>query len=132
VAVNYHLTLKNTRMTAVITALDTPSGSAKLVIWDASYVHALVTITLNKPSFANASAILTMQGTPLSGVAGATFTAALAQILDGTQSITTGGPNYWIQGLTVGTSATDIILNSTSITSGQTVTITSATITAAA
>jgi hypothetical protein len=59
---------------------------------------------------------------PLSIAASATGTAALAEFRNNAGTTI-------VSGLTVGTSATDIILNSTSITSGQTVTITAGTIT---
>lgn len=121
--INYAPTLKNTRETAVITALD-GIGNAKLVLFDAGYTHVIVTITLAKPSFVLSAGVLTLQGTPLSGVAVASFTAVLAQLQD-------SAGTWWVQGLTVGTSGTDIVLNSNVIVSGQTLTVSSGTITAA-
>jgi hypothetical protein len=81
----------------------------------------LATITLQDPSFTFATRTATLAGTPLSGTASATGTAALAQICDSNNVPI-------ITGLTVGTSGTDIIIGSTSITSGETVTVTSGTI----
>jgi hypothetical protein len=134
-AANYAQTLKNARMTLIISqsaetalsfggGIDAQSSYAKLVVFTSAYGLVLATITLQKPSFVMSVGVLTMQGVPLSAIASNSGTAALAQLQD-------SAGTWWVQGLTVGTSATDIILNSTSITSGQTVTITSATVTAA-
>jgi hypothetical protein len=123
-AVTYANSLKDTRMTAVITALDTASGFATIDIASSAGFTSgiLVTITLAKPSFTEASEAITMAGAPKSGTAGATGTATQARIKDGAGTVV-------VSGLTVGTSAADIILNSTSITNGQTVTLSSAVIT---
>ena len=122
-AVNYLSTLKSTRMQAVITAIDSNASPATLEIGTAGMATTLVSITLAKPSFTESGGVITMSGVPKSGVAGANGTAAAARIKDG------GGTNIQVTGLTVGTSASDIILNSTAISSGQTVTISSGTIT---
>jgi hypothetical protein len=120
--VTYANTLKDTRMTAVITALDAQTTFAYLEICTAAYAAVLCTITLQKPSFTEASQQITMAGAPKSGVASGTGTAAAARFKDSAGTVQ-------INNLTVGTSGTDIILNSTSVTSGQTITITSAVIT---
>jgi hypothetical protein len=111
-------------MTSVITVLDAQSSFAYIEICTAAYATVLCTITLAKPSFTEASQALTMAGAPKSGVAGNTGTAAAARIKDSAGTV-------WVNSLTVGTSGSDINLNSTSITSGQTVTLSSGTITAA-
>ena len=121
-AVNYATTLKDTRMNAVITAIDANAAAGYIEIGTAGMAATLVTITFSKPSFSEAAGVITMLGAPKSGVAGATGTAAAARIKD-------GGGNIIVSGLTVGTSGSDINLNSTSISSGQTVTLSSATIT---
>jgi hypothetical protein len=67
--------------------------------------------------------IATLQGVPLSDTsADATGTAAKAEIRNNSGTVI-------VSGLTVGTSGTDIILTSTSITATQTVTVTSGVIT---
>ena len=132
-AVVYNATLKTNRMQLVadliatkIAAASTGAGSAgQLVIGTASLSGAtgvLATIALPNPPFTISGAVATLQGVPLSVAASATGTAALAALRNnaGTDVAT---------GLTVGTSATDIILGTTSITSGGTVTITAGTIT---
>src|SRR5262245_29580972 len=121
-AVNYAASLKSTRMQAVITAVDANAAPATLEIGTAAMAQVLVVITLGDPSFSESGGVITMAGVPKSGVASQSGTAAAARIKDG------GGTSI-ITGLTVGTSGSDINLNSTSITNGQTVTISSGTIT---
>ena len=124
-SVTYSTNAGNARLAAALTAtstaagtsVDGQSGNGLLVIGTSSLSGAtgvLVTITLQKPSFSIASKVATLLGVPLSATASATGTAALAEFRD-------SGGNTIISGLTVGTSGTDIIINSTSISSGQTV-----------
>ena len=120
-AVNYIASLKTTRMTSVITSVDANAAPATLEIGTAAMAQVLVIITLGDPSFSVSGDTITMVGVPKSGTASQTGTAAAARIKDG------GGTSV-ITGLTVGTSGSDINLNSTSITNGQTVTISSGTI----
>lgn len=124
-AVVYAAALKTTRMNAVETALDAGAGAAKLVIGTSALSGAtgvLATITLADPAGTVSGAVLTLSGMPKSAVASATGTAAKAELRDSTDAVV-------VSGLTVGTSATDIIINSTAISSGQTVQINSGTIT---
>lgn len=108
-------------MAAVFAAID--SGTAgTLEIATAAFASVLATITLQKPSFSESGGVLTLLGVTLSATAGATGTAAVARFKNSAASVI-------INNLTVGTSATDIVLNSTSITSGQTVSITAGSIT---
>jgi hypothetical protein len=83
----------------------------------------LATFTLGSPGFGNASGgVITLSGTPLTVAAVATGTAGWFRIWksDGTTAVLDGS---------VGTSGHQINLNTTSITSGVNVTITSGTIT---
>lgn len=133
-AVTYATTVKTNRLQNVIDAIASKtyvvgSGTASagtLVIGTSALSGAtgvLATITLSAtPATIVSSTILTISGVPLSATASATGTAALAEIRNNAGTVI-------VSGLTVGTSATDIILNSVSITSGQTVTLTSGTIT---
>jgi hypothetical protein len=121
-AVNYIASLKTTRMNAVVAAIDANASPATLEIGTAGFAAVMVSIVLGDPSFSVAGDVMTMLGVPKSGAASATGTAASARIKDG------GGTNI-VTGLTVGTSGMDLNLNSNSITSGQTVTISSGTIT---
>jgi hypothetical protein len=111
-------------MACVQTRLDAQSGFAQLVIFDASYTDILATITLQKPSFSLSGGVLTMLGVPLSCICAKSGTAALAQLQDGNST-------WWVEGLTVGTSGTDIVLNSVSLVAGQVTTVTGVALTAA-
>jgi hypothetical protein len=119
--VSYIAALKSTRMQAVIAAIDANAAPAVLEIGTAAMAATLAAITLGKPSFTEAGGIITVVGSR-SGTATTTGTAAAARIKD-------GGGNIIVSGLTVGTSGADINLNSTAITNGQTVTLSSGTIT---
>lgn len=123
-AVTYPTALKNTRLDAVTAAIDAGAGAGKLEIGTAGMAAVLVTIPLNDPSApAAAGGVLTLDNTPaLSANASGSGVAAAARIRDSNN-------NDVVTGLTVGTSGADINLNSVNISSGQTVTINSATIT---
>jgi len=125
-AVNYRASLKTTRMAAVLADIDNHASPARLQIWSASFATLLAEITLGDPSFSQSGAVLTMLGVPRSDAsANATGTAAVARIVD-------GGGTTIVDGLTVGTVGTDIIVNNTAVVAAQTVTITAGTITHAA
>lgn len=121
-AVSYDTPTKSARMAATILQFDANALPAKLEICTASFASILVTITLGDPSFTESGGVITMAGAPKSGVAGAAGTAAVARIKD-------GGGTTKVNNLTVGTSGSDINLNSTSIASAQVVTLTAGTIT---
>lgn len=123
-AVTYSTTVKNTRLSAVVTAL---GNGSKLVIGNAataggSITSALATIVLNNPIGTVSNGVLTFSGLPLSDVADATGTANSARLEDSSGTVVCSG-------LTVGTSSADIIISSTAVTTGQTVTLTSGAIT---
>lgn len=122
-AVTYTTAVKTARMNAVKDQIDAGAGAGKLEIGTAGMASVLATITLDDPCGTVTNGVLTFSGMPRSDTsADATGTAAAARIRDSNN-------NDIITGLTVGTSGTDIVLDSTSITAGQTVTINSATIT---
>ena len=119
-AVTYTNAVKIARMGAVTTAA---GATAVLEIGTASMASILATITLGNPiaGAATGAGVLTLSGFPRSDTAADnTGTAAAARI-----RTATGGTDI-ITGLTVGLSASDVILDSLSITAGQTVTINSA------
>lgn len=122
-AVIYNTTLKNTRMTDVVTAI---GATGFLNIYTASGGTLLATIPLANPAGTVTSGVLTFSGTPLTeSSANASGTATYADV-----STATGGTGTKvITGLTVSSTSGDIVLSSTSIVSGQPVTITSAAIT---
>lgn len=109
-------------MAAVITAIDANASPATIEICTAAFAAVLVTITLSDPSFTESGGVITMADTPKSGTASGTGTAAVARIKD-------GGGTTIVNNLTVGAGSGDINLDSVSITNGQTVTLTSGTIT---
>ena len=121
-SVVYNSTLKNARMNAVVTEL---GSAAYIEIGTTAMGTVLATIALSNPAAPTVTAgVLTFSGTPLSTSSGAsaTGTAAAARIRK-------SGAVDVITGLTVGTSGADINLSSVAIVSGETVTITSASIT---
>ena len=120
-SVVYTTAVKNARLDAVVTAI---GATGVLEIGTTAMGSVLATIALNIPAGTAASAVLTFSGFPKSDTsADATGTAAAARI-----RTATGGTDI-VTGLTVGLSGSDINLDSLSITAGQTVTITAATIT---
>jgi hypothetical protein len=134
-AVVYSATLKTNRMQLVLDLVNSKvaaasTGTAQLAslkIGDGTLAGpgttgVLATLVVPNPAFTLAGAVLTLSGVPLSVAASATGTASKAEFRNNADAVIVGG-------LTVGTSASDIILTSTAITSGQTVTITSGTIT---
>lgn len=124
-AITYTTAVKTARMTAVRDQIDLGAGAGILKIRDSGNV-VLATIVLADPSGTITNDVLTFSGFPRSDTAAdATGTANNAIITDSNGTTV-------ISGLTVGLSASDIILDSLSITTGQTVTLNSATITHAA
>jgi hypothetical protein len=123
-AVTYATDVKQSRMEAVIAQIDAGAGPGVLQIGTAAMGTVLAEFTLADPCGSASGAVLTLDFDPdISDTsANASGTAAAARIRD-------SDANDVITGLTVGTSGTDIILDSVSITAGQTVTITLGTIT---
>jgi len=120
-AVTYTTAVKNARLSAVVSQI---GSTGVLEIGTTGMATVLATIALDATAGTVASGVLTFSGFPKSDTsADATGTAAAARI-----RTATGGTDV-ITGLTVGLSASDIILDSLSITAGQTVTINSAAIT---
>lgn len=123
-AVIYAAALRTTRMTDVVNAIDAGVGAGKLKIGTASMASVLATLTLADPCGSVSGDVLTLDFDPdiSDSSADNTGTAAAATITD-------SADNVIVSGLTVGTSGTNIVLDSTSITAGQTVTITAGTLT---
>lgn len=119
----YTSAVKIARMAAVVSQAGTTSV---LEIGTTGMATVLATINLGNPiaAAATGAGVLTLAGFPRSDTsADATGTAAAARIR------TASAGTDIITGLTVGLSAADVILDSLSITAGQTVTINSAVIT---
>ena len=121
-AVTYSTAAKNARLNAVVALIDAGTAAGKLKIRDASN-NILATFTLADPCGSVASGVLTLDFDPdISATASATGTANNAIVTDDADTTI-------ISGLTVGTTGTEVVLTSASITSGQTVTIQTGTIT---
>jgi hypothetical protein len=119
-AVTYTTTVKNARLDAVVTAI----GSTGVIeIGTAGMAAILATITLNASAGTSSGGVLTLSGFPKSDIADGTGTAAAARI-----RTAVGGTDI-VTGLTVGTSGSDINLDSVTITTGELITLTAATIT---
>lgn len=132
-SVVYANAVKDNRLNVVNDAVNAKTYSAgtgagsvgSLVIGTSALSGAtgvLATVMLRNPAFTEAAQVLTLAGVPLTAIASATGTAALAEIRDNSGATV-------VSGLTVGAGGTDIIVSSTSVTSGQTITVTSGTIT---
>jgi hypothetical protein len=122
-SVTYNTTLKNTRMTSVVTAIGT---TGFLNIYTTGGGTLLATIPLANPAGTVTGGVLSFSGMPITEAsANASGTAATASV-----STATGGTGtVVISGLTVSATLGDIVLSSTNIVAGQPVTITSGSIT---
>ena len=118
----YAAALRTTRITSVLTAIDAGAGAGTLEIGTAAMASVLATITLADPAGSVSGDVLTFTMPKSDTSADNTGTAAAARIKD-------SDGNIIVSGLTVGTGSENIVLDSTSITTGQNVTINSATIT---
>lgn len=136
-AVNYNAAVKTQRMQDVADAIASKTYAA------ATGTATTGTLVIGTSSLSGATGVLatfTITTAVTSGVSGSTLTiplaassvtasdtgtAAKAEIRNNAGTVVVGG-------LTVGTSGADVNLNATSIASGQTVTISSATLTHAA
>jgi len=114
--------LRTTRMEAVKTAIDAGSGAGKLKIYTSGGGTLLATLTLSDPCGTVSGDVLTLSAITSDTSADATGTAAEAKI-------TTSADADVVTGLTVGTSGTNIVLNTVSIVAGATVAMTSGTLT---
>lgn len=123
-AVTYSTAAKTARMDAVITQIDAGAGTSTIEIGTAGMASVLAVFDLPSPCGTVTNGVLTFDMDPDLSDASAnnSGTAAEARIKDGDGTVV-------ISGLTVGTSGADIILDSVSITSGQTVTLSTGTIT---
>lgn len=132
-AVTYSTALKSNRMQLVAdliagktVASSTGTATAGTLVIGTSALSGntgvLASFTLGTTPGTVSNGVLTVSGTPLTATASATGTAAKAEFRD-------NSGNVIVSGLTVGTSASDIIINATAISTGQTVTLSSGTIT---
>lgn len=123
-AVTYSTAAKTARMNAVISQIDAGAGTSTIEIGTTSMASVLAVFDLPDPCGTASGGVLTFDMDPdlVDSSANNSGTAAEARIKDGDGTVV-------ISGLTVGTSGADIILDSVSITTGQTVTLTTGSIT---
>lgn len=122
-AVIYAAGVRTDRMDVVLAAIDAGSAEGYLRIGTAAMALTLVEVPFANPAGAVAGDVLTFDCTPpITGTAVATGTAAAAEIYDSDN-------NLVVSGLTVGLAAANVILDSVSVTTGQTVTITAGSLT---
>lgn len=119
-AVTYSTSLKTTRMQAVSTAC---GAAAVLEIGTSGMRIILARFTLNNPAGTASNGVLTFSGFPKTVTAIAGGIAAAARIR------TAAGGTDVVTGLTVGTQNTDILLVTTDLPSGSSVTLNAANIT---
>jgi hypothetical protein len=116
--IQYNMTVKNQRLQVVV---DNAGPNAVLEIGTAGMGVVLATIPLSNPIGTITNGVLTFSGTPISDTsADATGVAASARVRTASGGITV------IDGLTVGTSLADVIMDTVNISVNQTVTINSA------
>lgn len=121
-AVVYRSSLRTTRMNAVLADIDSGAGPGTLEICTAAYATTLLTFTLSDPSGVVAGDVLTLSGMPKAANAAAGGTAAVARIKE-------SGGTVVLDGLTVGTTGTNVIISNTTITNGAAYSLTAGTIT---
>jgi hypothetical protein len=122
-SVVYNTTLKNTRMTDVVTAI---GATGFINIYTSNGGTLLASIPLPNPAGTVTTGVLTFSGTPLTeNSANASGSATYANV----STSANGGGTIVVAGLVVSASAGDIVLSSTTIVAGQPVTITAASIT---
>lgn len=129
-ALAYATTLRNARLDQIKTAIDAGAGAGLLRIYDGSRpatggaaTTLLAELTFSDPSAAAAaSGVLTMNAITQDASANAAGTASWFRIVDSTGAFVLDG--------NVGTSGSDLNLNSLAIALGATVSVTSMTITA--
>lgn len=132
--VSYLAALRTERLNLIVNRLGTATGATipttgtvagNLVIGTSALsggTGVLATIPLSVTPATVTGDVLTLSGVPLSATASASGTAAKAELRNNAGTVIVGG-------LTVGVSASDVIISNTTITSGQTVQVTSGTIT---
>lgn len=124
-------TIRNNRLDQIKNAIDAGAGAGLLRIYDGvrpasggAATTLLAELTLSDPCAAAAAAgVLTFSAITADAAANATGTATWARIVD--------SAGNWCVDMSVSTSGSDLNLNSTSISLGQNVAVTSATITEA-
>lgn len=117
----YAPTVRTNRLNVVRDAINAAATPGVLQIGTANMAAVLASIPLTDPVSVSGD-VLTLLSAAETEQASGTGTAAAARIRD-------GDGNDVATGLTVGTSGTDVIVDSTNVTTGQNITVNTATIT---
>ena len=117
-AITLNATLRNARSTAIVTEA---GATAKLTVYTAAYGAVLYTSTCAATLGTVSGGVLTFNAVGSATASGA-GTAAIARLFK------TDGTTMVIEGLTVGTAATNIIITNTTIAVSDTITTSAATI----
>lgn len=116
--------LRNDLANQIDASVNTGTGTAQLKFETAADA-GLATLNLQNPAFGTAATgVITLQGTPLSDTSAAAGTCAQASIFD--RNVPTAEKQLE---MSVGTGAQDIVISSTVFGAGDTVQLTSLTIT---
>jgi len=118
-AITLNTTLRNARATAIVTEA---GATAKLTVYTAAYGAVLYTSTCAATLGTVSGGVLTFNAVGNATATGA-GTAAIARLFK------TDGTTMVIEGLTVGTSGTNIVITNTTIATNDVVTTSAATIT---
>lgn len=120
---SYSTALKNTRMDAITTAI---GASGRLRMYPTGTTTCSGTIIADLALSATAAPAASGGVLTFSAITSATATSTATAIC---ATITTSGGTVVVDGLSVGVAATNIVLNSIIISTGQTVSVTSAVLT---
>jgi hypothetical protein len=118
-SITLNTTLRNARSTAIVTEA---GATAKLTVYTAGYAAVLYTSTCAATLGTVAAGVLTFNAVGAATATGA-GTAAIARLFK------TDGTTMVIEGLTVGTSGTNIIITNTTIAVSDSITTSAGTIT---
>lgn len=119
---NIATSVRNSMCDALVDAIDAGAGTSHLRIYTSAFGTLLAELDFANPAFGAASSGTATANTITDETsAPATGTAAVIRVIDRNGTTVFEG--------TAGTSGTDLVLNTTSITTGDRVTVSSATIT---
>jgi hypothetical protein len=118
-AITFNTTLRNARGTAIVTEA---GANAKLTVYTAAYGAVLYTSTCAATLGTVAAGVTTFNAVGVASATGA-GTAAIARLFK------TDGTTMVIEGLTVGTSGTNIIITNTTIAVSDSITTSAGAIT---
>lgn len=122
---NISTAVRNAMCDAFVDAIDTGSTNpgGRILLYDAGFTNLIATLQFSAPAFGNSASGVATASAITDGTAVFTATATLLRVTDRDNTTVFEG--------TVGVSGADLNLSSNVITSGDTISCTAATITAA-